>query len=43
VTLGELSQSGIEVVEGLHVGDRIVTAGISIIRDGQRVLLPPPD
>jgi len=43
VTLGELSQSGIEVVEGLHVGDRVITAGISVIRDGQRVLLPSPD
>jgi multidrug efflux system membrane fusion protein len=43
VTLGELSQSGIEVVEGLHVGDRVVTAGISVIRDGQRVLLPSPE
>ena len=43
VTLGELSQSGIEVVEGLHVGDRVITAGVSIIRDGQRVMLPSPD
>ncbi len=40
VTLGELSQSGIEVIDGLEQGDRVVTAGISIIRDGQRVLLP---
>ena len=40
VTLGELSQTGIEVVEGLNTGDRVVTAGISVIRDGQRVLLP---
>ena len=40
VTLGELSQSGIEVVEGLAVGDRVITAGISVIRDGQRVLIP---
>ena len=40
VTLGELSQSGIEIVDGLKLGDRVVTAGISVIRDGQRVLLP---
>lgn len=40
VTLGELSQSGIEVVEGLAIGDRVITAGISVIRDGQRVLIP---
>lgn len=40
VTLGELTQSGIEVVEGLAVGDRVITAGISVIREGQRVLIP---
>ena len=40
VSLGELSQSGVEIVNGLHVGDRVVTAGISVIRDGQRVLTP---
>ena len=40
VILGELSQLGIEVIDGLDVGDRVVTAGVSIIRDGQRVLMP---
>lgn len=40
VKLGELSQSGIEVVEGLETGDRVITAGLSVIRDGQRVLVP---
>ena len=40
VTLGELSQSGIEIVDGLDVGDRVITAGTSVIRDGQRALLP---
>jgi RND family efflux transporter MFP subunit len=40
VTLGDLTQSGIEVLEGLSEGDRVVTAGISVIRDGQRVLIP---
>lgn len=40
VTLGELSQSGIEIVDGLRVGDRVITAGITVIRDGQRVLMP---
>jgi RND family efflux transporter MFP subunit len=43
VTLGELSQLGIEVVEGLNIGDRVITAGISVIRDGQRVLIPSTD
>lgn len=39
VKLGELTQMGIEVVDGVNVGDRVITAGISVIRDGQRVLL----
>lgn len=40
VTLGELTQNGIEIIDGVGKGDRVVTAGISIIRDGQRVLIP---
>ncbi len=40
VTLGELTQDGIEVQEGLVSGDRVVTAGITVLREGQRVLLP---
>lgn len=40
VSLGELTQSGIEIAEGLAVGDRVITAGISVIREGQRVLIP---
>lgn len=40
VVLGELTQFGIEVLDGLTAGDRVVTAGISVIRDGQRVLIP---
>ena len=40
VTLGELTQSGIEVLGGVAAGDRVVTAGLSVIRDGQRVLIP---
>lgn len=43
VTLGELTQTGIEIVDGLHAGDRVVTAGLSVIRDGQRVLTPVAD
>lgn len=39
VQLGELTQLGIEVVDGVSIGDRVITAGISVIRDGQRVLL----
>jgi multidrug efflux pump subunit AcrA (membrane-fusion protein) len=40
VVLGELTQNGIEIMDGLSVGDRVVTAGIAVIRDGQRVLIP---
>lgn len=40
VVLGELTQDGIEVQDGLTEGDRVVTAGISVLRAGQRVLLP---
>ena len=39
VSLGELTQLGIEVVDGVQIGDRVITAGITVIRDGQRVLL----
>lgn len=39
VVVGELSQVGIEVVDGLEVGDLVITAGISVIREGQRVLV----
>lgn len=40
VTLGELTQDGVEIQSGLTNGDRVVTAGISVLRDGQRVLVP---
>jgi len=40
VILGELSQSGIEILDGLVAGDRVITAGLSVIREGQRVLIP---
>ncbi len=39
VDVGELSQFGIEIVDGLNVGDFVITAGISVIREGQRVLV----
>ena len=38
VTVGELTEDGIEILSGLQSGDRVVTAGVSVIRDGQRVL-----
>ena len=39
VELGELIQDGVEVVGGLAPGDNVVTASVSVIRDGQRVLV----
>lgn len=37
VELGELTSEGVDVVSGLRVGDDVVTAGVSRIRDGQQV------
>jgi RND family efflux transporter MFP subunit len=37
VTLGELTADGVEVVSGLDSGDRVVSAGTSVVRDGLRV------
>lgn len=39
VSIGELTDLGLEITTGLQAGDRVVTAGVSVIRDGQRVLL----
>lgn len=40
IKVGELTRDGIEILDGLSPGDRVITAGISVIRDGQRVLAP---
>lgn len=37
VRIGSLSGEGIEIIEGLVPEERVVTAGVSRIRDGQRV------
>lgn len=34
VRIGELTSSGIEILQGVESGDKIVTAGMSVIRDG---------
>lgn len=39
VQMGELTQLGVEITDGVAIGDRVITAGISVIRDGQHVLL----
>ncbi|UCC74891.1 MAG: efflux RND transporter periplasmic adaptor subunit [Gemmatimonadota bacterium] len=40
VSVGDLTPEGLEILEGLVDGDRIVTAGWSKIEDGLRVRLP---
>jgi len=37
VEVGALTSQGLEVVSGVASGDRVVTAGISVIRDGMKV------
>ncbi len=37
VEVGEITSMGLEIVSGLEVGTKVVTAGISVIRDGLRV------
>ena len=37
VDVGELTSRGLEVISGVSPGDRVVTAGISVIRDGMKV------
>lgn len=40
VETGQLTRHGIEVLAGLAPGDRVITAGVSRIRDGQEVRAP---
>ena len=37
VTIGEALSQGLEIIDGLQKGELIVTAGVSKIKDGQRV------
>jgi RND family efflux transporter MFP subunit len=39
VSVGELSQFGIEITDGLAPGDLVITAGLSVIREDQHVLI----
>ncbi len=41
VTVGDLTENGIEISEGLHDGDHVITAGVSKIYNGQKVKLQP--
>lgn len=40
VSVGELTEGGLEIFEGLTDGEFVVTAGVSRIEDGQTVRLP---
>jgi multidrug efflux pump subunit AcrA (membrane-fusion protein) len=40
VEVGSLTPDGLEVLEGLEEGDRLVTAGLSQLEDGDTVKLP---
>jgi hypothetical protein len=37
--VGELTTEGLTILEGLEDGDRVVTAGVSQVRDGETVRL----
>jgi len=39
VELGDLTEDGVEVIAGLAPGDDVITAGVSVIRPGQRVIV----
>jgi RND family efflux transporter MFP subunit len=41
VTVGSLVDDGLEILSGITEGDSVVTAGVSRIRDGQKVRLLP--
>ena len=40
VMIGDLTEQGIEILEGLNDGDRVVTAGVTKLTDEQKVRLP---
>jgi RND family efflux transporter MFP subunit len=39
VTIGELTDTGVPVLDGLEPGDWVVTAGVSYLKEGQKVKL----
>lgn len=39
VDVGELSADGLEILSGLHSGEKLVTAGVTVIHDGLHVLM----
>lgn len=43
VEVGEISELGLEISRGLEAGERLVTAGVRRLTDGQRVELQPSE
>ena len=39
VTIGDLTSNGFEITSGLNVGQKIATAGLQTLLDGQKVKL----
>lgn len=39
VTTGELTPTGLEIIDGVRDGDKVVVAGVSVIREGFKVLI----
>lgn len=37
VKLGSASGGSIEIIDGLHTGDRVAVAGVTVLRDGEKV------
>jgi membrane fusion protein, multidrug efflux system len=40
VSMGGIAEDGVKIVDGLHAGEVVVTAGVQFLRDGMRVRLP---
>lgn len=41
ITIGEIEDNSVRVLSGLNGGDTVVTAGASLLRDGEKVKLSP--
>jgi membrane fusion protein, multidrug efflux system len=40
VSMDGIAEDGVKIVDGLHAGEVVVTAGVQFLRDGMRVRLP---
>jgi len=40
VSVGGIAEDGVEIAEGLHGGEVVVTGGVQFLRDGMRIRLP---